>query len=171
MVNLLRIDNANLGLVSGWMGQEENYQWLDFGGGSHPLDPVALRVMTQRDSHLLRLFTAAGGEAPIGLVAFSNLNRAFKTALLWYGLGDKAYGGKGCTTRAVAQLLALGFRELRLEAVHAWAVEANRASIRVLERNHFRLIGRQRRCHYVNGRPCDRLLFDLLYSEYGGLPS
>jgi methoxymalonate biosynthesis acyl carrier protein len=32
--------------------------------------------------------------------------------------------------------------------------------IRVLERNRCRFIGRQRKCHYVDGRPCDGPSFD-----------
>src|SRR6516165_1924152 len=142
MVTLQPIDNANLELVAGWMSAAENYQWLDFGEGSRPLSPISLKVMTQKDNHVLRLFSAAG--VPLGLVAFSNLNRAFRTATVWYVLGNKAYSGKGYTTRAVGRLLALGYEELRLHAVNAWAVDVNRPSIRVLERNHFRLIGRQR---------------------------
>jgi len=29
-----------------------------------------------------------------------------------------------------------------------------------IERLGFRFIGRQRQCHYIDGRPCDRLMFD-----------
>lgn len=166
MVKLLEIDTTSLALVARWMGDVENYQWLDFGEGSRPLSAVSLKVMSQRDNHLLRIFTADGSEAPIGVVAFSNVNRSFKTALIWYVLGERTHGGKGCTTRAVARMVGHGFRELGLHAVHAWTVEANHASIRILERNRFRFMGRQRQCHYVAGRPYDRLLFDLLASEY-----
>lgn len=160
------IDNPSVELVATWMAEKENYQWLDFGNGSQPLSPLALKFMTQKDSHLLRIFTADKDETPIGLVALSNVNHNFRTAMLWYVLGNKDYAGQGCTTRAVSQILALGFLKLGLEAVNAWALEQNTASIRVLERNRFRLIGRQRRCHYIDNRPCDRLLFDMLASEY-----
>ena len=39
-------------------------------------------------------------------------------------------------------------------------------SLRIIERLGFRFIGRQRQCHYIDGRPYDRLLFDLLASEH-----
>jgi len=82
-------------------------------------------------------------------------------------LGDKTYAGRGYTSRAVGQLLTLGFTTLGLETVSAWAVEDNAASIQVLVRNGFLAIGRQRQCHVIDGRPRDRLLFDLLASEHG----
>ena len=39
-------------------------------------------------------------------------------------------------------------------------------AIRVLERNSFKLIGRMRNCHEIDGQRLDRLLFDLLAREY-----
>jgi RimJ/RimL family protein N-acetyltransferase len=58
--------------------------------------------------------------------------------MLWDVLGEKRSGGQGYTSRAVSEVLTLGFAEVGLGAVNAWAVEENAASIRILERNHFR---------------------------------
>ena len=88
------------------------------------------------------------------------------TATLWYVLADPAYRGRGYATRAVSETLTYGFGDLGLHAINAWAVETNHASLRVLERNHFRLIGRQRACHWIDGRVYDRVWFDLLASEH-----
>jgi RimJ/RimL family protein N-acetyltransferase len=81
-------------------------------------------------------------------------------------LGNKKYGGLG--TRAVAEMLTIGFTELGLEAINAWTVETNLGGRHVVERLHFTYIGRQRRCHYVDGRHLDRLLFDILATEHEG---
>jgi len=105
---------------------------------------------------------------PIGIVALRDLSPNFKSAMLWYVLGDKTCSRHGYTTRAVRKLLHFGFADLGLEAVNAWTVEANIPSIRVLERNNFRLIGRLRSCHEIDGQKFDRLLFDLLASEHEG---
>jgi hypothetical protein len=43
---------------------------------------------------------------------------------------------------------------------------AHNPSIRTIERLGFRFVGRQRQCHTIDGRPYDRLLFDLLASEH-----
>lgn len=162
------LSDSNLEAAAAWMAAKENYQWLDFGAGLQILTPVALKVMSQRDLHLIRVFTPDGGVKPIGLVALSNIAESFRTATLWYVLGEKSDGGRGLTSRAVSQVLALGFRERGLATVNAWVVESNERSRRVLARNGFRLIGRQRQCHSIDGRLHDRLLFDLLSTEYEG---
>ena len=168
-MSLLPIDNKLFSLVISWLEKEENYKWLDFGFGSQPIPPAAFLMMLKKPQHCLRVFTAEVDATPIGVVAFSNIHPQFRTAMLWYLLGNKSYEAKGETTRAVGQLLKLGFRELGLSAVHAWVAEGNAASVRILERNSFRLIGRQRHCLYIDGKPRDRLLFDLLASEFPGI--
>src|SRR5438093_12839782 len=74
------------------------------------------------------------------------------------------------TRPASAAMLTLAFEELGLAAVNAWTVETNIPAQRVLEALHFRCIGRQRQCHYIDGRPLDRLLFDLLATEHRDVP-
>ena len=104
-------------------------------------------------------------DKPIGVVGLANINPHFKTGNLWVVLGEKAYAGHGYASRAVSQMLTLGFAELGLYAINTWIVEHN-PSVRVAERVHFRPMGRQRQCHYIDGRAYDRLWFDLLASEH-----
>lgn len=165
-MKLRALEKDDLEVVAHWMAEEENYRWLDFGAGQQILTASALAVVRQREIHCLKLYTADTDEHPLGVVALSNIAPAFKSATLWYVLGDKRYAGHGHTSRAVARMLTLGFRELALESVNAWVVETNAASIRILKKNGFRLIGRQRRCHWVGGGLRDRLLFDILVTEH-----
>ncbi len=48
-------------------------------------------IMSQRDIHRLRVFASDTDGAPIGLVAPRNITPNFRTAVLWYVLGDKGY--------------------------------------------------------------------------------
>jgi RimJ/RimL family protein N-acetyltransferase len=61
--------------------------------------------------------------------------------------------------------MTLAFRDLGLHSVNTWSVDLN-PSLRTIERLGFRFIGRQRQCHFIDGRLYDRLLFDLLASEH-----
>jgi RimJ/RimL family protein N-acetyltransferase len=151
-------------LVADWLGRKENYQWLDFGEGRQLLTPEWLKIMTQRDSRVLRVYTSDDGK-PIGVVGLEDVNRTFKTARIWVVAGEKAYGARGYATRATSKMLTLAFRELGLHAVNTWLVE-NNPSIHVAERVKFKPIGRQRQCHYIDGRVYDRLWFDILASEH-----
>lgn len=166
-MKLLRPDAAALDRVAGWLADAANARWLDFGDGVQTLPASALAVMTKRPNHVMRLFTPEGTDEPAGLVALSDVARNVGTARLWYVLGAKEHARRGFTTRAVARLLTLAFTELGLCAVNAWAVDGNVGSVNVLERNGFRRVGRQRRCHLMDGRRHDRLLYDLLAEEHG----
>ena len=165
-MKLIAPDAGLLALAAGWLADDENHRWLDFGQGRQTVTVPMLAVMTKRPTNRVRIFTADDDETAIGIVALSDISAAFGTANLWYALGAKEHGGRGYTSRAVAHFLTHAFAELPLGAVNAWAVDVNRASIAILVRNGFRLIGRQRRCHRVDGRPHDRLLYDLLAEEH-----
>ncbi len=167
-MNLLPLDSPErIELVARWLGEPENYKWLDFGSTVQQITPVTLKIMTQRDIHVFRIYTADDDDVPAGVVGLSNVDRKFKTASIWAVLGNKRYGGH--TLRACHEMLTLGFTELGLHAINAWTVETNVPAQRVIERLHFRYIGRQRQCQYVDGRPLDRLLFDLLAAEHQDL--
>jgi RimJ/RimL family protein N-acetyltransferase len=147
-----------------WLGHKDNYQWLQFGDGRHVLTPALLKIMTQKDTNVLRVYTSESG-APLGIVGLDEVNRHFKTARIWVVAGEKSRCGRGYATDAVSRMLTLAFRELGLEAVNTWVVEHN-PSLRVAEHIGFRFIGRQRKCHWMDGVAYDRLWFDLLASEH-----
>ncbi len=159
------LEAGNLELVAGWLAEEQNRKWLDFGGGVQCLNPVTMRMMQQRGTHVFRLFFGDDAVSPTGVAGLISVDRTFGTAALWYVLGDKSQAGRGITTRAVAGLLAEAFGPLGLTAVNAWTVDRNLPSQRVLERCGFKKIGRQRRCHVIDGEPCDRIHYDLLAGE------
>jgi RimJ/RimL family protein N-acetyltransferase len=165
-LKLVPLDRPELlTLVAGWLGEKDNYQWLDFGDGRQAVSVEWLKIATQRGIHEIRVFTSDVGDIPIGVVGLSNVNYHFKSATLWVVLGDKLQAGRGYASRAVSKMLTLGFDNLGLYSINTWIVEHN-PSIRVAERVRFLPIGRQRQCHAIDGRLCDRLLFDLLASEH-----
>jgi len=101
-------------------------------------------------------------------VGLSNVDTDFCTAEVWFVLGNKAYAKRDLTVRATTLLIGHGFRSLGLRSVFAWTLETNLGGRRTLERMGFSYIGRRRRCHRIDGRLYDRLLFDLLAEEHSG---
>ena len=163
-MKLLPLDTPELiALGAAWLGAAENAQWLDFGSGVEQVTPVMLKVMTQRDTHCVRLYTA-DDEAPAGVVGLSNIDRQFKTAGVWCVLGDKRK--RGYSARAVSKMLTIGFTELGLNAVTCWTLEINESARGIIDRLPFSFIGRLRQCHTIRGRPHDRLLYDMVASEH-----
>ncbi len=154
-----------LELVASWLAQKQNYQWLDFGNGRQIVTPALLKIMAQRETHFLRAFTSDRADIPIGIVGLNGVDRTFKTAMFWGAVGEKSFRNRGYSTVASSKFLTLAFRDLGLHAINTWAVDHNQ-SLRIIERLGFRFIGRQRQCHYIDGRAYDRLIFDLLASEH-----
>jgi RimJ/RimL family protein N-acetyltransferase len=166
-MQLLPLNTPELiNVVAGWLGDPSNYQWLDFGNGVQQLSATSLKIMAQKDIHVLRVYTADDERTPIGVVGLSNVDRHFKSATIWIALGDKQFSGKGFPSRAASKMLTLAFGELSLNVVQAWCVECNHASARIIRRLNFQPIGRQRQCHRINGQTFDRLWFDMLPSEF-----
>ncbi len=157
-------DAALLDLACGWLSDPANSQWLQFGDATRSLTPASLRLMAQRPTQVMRVFTDEA-ETAIGIVAFADIHQAFGTAGIWIVLGDKQFSGQHYGRRAMAQCLQMGFDALALRSVTTWVVESNTPSRRMVEAVGFQLIGRQRQCHVIGGRVYDRLLFDLLPGE------
>lgn len=165
-MKLLPLDTPEIiQVAAGWLGQKENYQWLDFGGGKRVITPEVLKVMAQRQTHFMRVWTSDRDDAPVGIVGLNNVDRESKTATFWGVAGDKSFRNRGSGTCAASKFLSLAFRELGLHSINTWVVDAN-PSLRIAERLHYHYIGRQRQCHCIEGRLYDRLLFDLLASEH-----
>lgn len=165
-MKLLPLDTSEtIELAASWLAQKENYQWLDFGSGRQLVIPALLKVMVQRETHFLRLYTSDNDDIPIGILGLNNVDRTFKTATFWGVAGDKSFRNRGYSTFASSRFLTLAFRDLGLHMINTWVVEHN-PSMRTVERLNFRFIGRQRQCHFIDGRPFDRLLFDLLSGEH-----
>lgn len=165
-MRLLPLDRTDLlELAAAWLAQKENYQWLDFGNGRQVVTPALLKIMAQRETHFLRVYTWGRDDRPIGIVGLNGVDRAFKTGTLWAVAGEKSFSNRGYVSLASSKFLTLAFRELGLHSVDTWIVDRN-PSLRSLQRLNFRFIGRRRQCHVIDGRPYDRLLFDLLAAEH-----
>lgn len=159
------MEQEHVALVASWLTRADVTQWLDFGRGRQSLPAAALTIMLRQDAHRLWLVREPGGE-PVGIVALAEISPAFGTAVLWYAVGAVNARGRGVATAAVAAALEQAFGPLALHAVQAWIVDGNEASRRVLDRNGFRHVGRQRACHVIAGERHDRVLFDRLADDH-----
>lgn len=148
--------------VAAWLS--EACHWLDLSPHQQ-LTPARLRVLTRQANQEFRVFRPAQLGPPVGVVALTDIDPECGTAMVWGMLGDKQWTRQGLTTAALSRILTFGFSELGLRAINTWAVDES-PSLHMLTRLHFRLIGRQRSCHVINGHPCDRLRFDLLATEH-----
>jgi len=141
LVRLKPLDSSELILtVAGWLAQKENYQWLQFGDGRQILTPVLLKIMSQRDAHVLRVYVSEDG-APLGIVGLDEVNRNFKTARLWVVAGEKNCCGRGYATEAAQRLMDWARAEHGVRRFISSTTPDNAPSLRVHEKLGFRRTG------------------------------
>jgi RimJ/RimL family protein N-acetyltransferase len=162
---LTKVESGEVSTVYSWLADPDNNQWLEFDYGDM-VSPSKLQSLLNSDTHYVRLFRATPEGDALGIVGLSNINRTLGTAMPWCVLNSDSHAGKFYMIRAISRLLEVAFDEMGLKSLHAWTVETNTPSVRLLKHAGFRYIGRQRRCHMIGGRVLDRLWFDLLDFEY-----
>ncbi|MBI5065892.1 GNAT family N-acetyltransferase [Candidatus Woesearchaeota archaeon] len=101
----------------------------------------------------------------IGMVALFKIDKTSKNAELGFWLGKKHWN-KGITSEAVKLILDFGFKKLKFKKIYAKVMHPNIASIKVLEKFHFKKEGTFRKHIFKNGKWLDDLMFGLLKSEY-----
>ena len=127
---------------------------------------LALRVAWWAQGRGVTL-AIARRDAPRELIGSASLHRFVRDrrAELGYWLGAESWG-KGYATEAGEAILALGFRELRLERIYAQVLEGNAASCRVLEKLGMTHEGIRRRHARKGRRLHDVHLYGLLRDEW-----
>jgi len=87
----------------------------------------------------------------IGIIGLNNVIwGAFCSAFLGYKL-DKGFLNRGYMSMAVGMLTKYAFEELRLHRIEANVMPKNKASLRVLEKNHFTNEGISKYYLNING--------------------
>jgi RimJ/RimL family protein N-acetyltransferase len=149
--------------VAQWLSKSEINRWLTSEWRDRVIDPtlIAMAVRNKRN----RFFLVRSGGEPCGVVALADWDPIDKIAMVWYVLGNPEAGSRGVTSTAVQALVDLAFQTLGIEALHAWIIEGNEPSRRVLEKNGFREAGRLRHAAVHNRRRVDRLYFDLIRED------
>jgi ribosomal-protein-serine acetyltransferase len=106
-------------------------------------------------------------EKIIGLVELFNIDKLLNAAYIGYWIGEK-YQGKGYVTKAVKDLLKIGFTELNLNKIEIKVVEENIKSRNIPEKLGFINTGVIRDSGLLHGKYVSHVLYSLLRDEYEG---
>lgn len=171
-VELRTITREDLPVIWRLYGDPEVRRFL--GAGVKPVYPEDeeewyARIRSSRDT-VAYAVTVRGSDRVVGVVDIHWIDAAARHGAIGYWIG-RQYWGRGYATEAVSLMLRYGFEWLGLNKVWARVYEYNKASIRVLEKNGFRLAGRLRRHVYAPGRGLvDLLIYEVLREEWEGQP-
>lgn len=153
-------------MVAEWLEPKSLHQWLDFGGGRQTYTAQGLLIASRSPSNVIRVVTAQPFGRPYGVVALAHVNTVFGTAMIW---GLRARLRPPARTNMAAQMRVLmrhGFEKLGLNSIHGFVVDGNRPSCAGMRAAGFLEVGRQRRCHVIDGEVRDRILFDITREEF-----
>ena len=102
----------------------------------------------------------------IGTEKIGPINWIHRFAKLSYMIGDKTCWNKGYAGEAVLLVLDYVFRHLNMHKMYAGVSEPNQASIKVLERNGYKMEALFKDKLFVNGKYVDHIIMSLSQEEY-----
>jgi RimJ/RimL family protein N-acetyltransferase len=94
----------------------------------------------------------------IGIISLKNINLTTKVSHIGYWI-DEEYWGMGFGTEAVCIVLSYAFSVIGLKKICAFVYPDNKGSIRVLEKNGFKIAGQVNEFHRISGSYRNSLIF------------
>jgi RimJ/RimL family protein N-acetyltransferase len=164
-VTLSPLTAESIAAATVWLNEPANYKWLDFGAGRQQLSPTALHYMSRSGAHYIRACHDATGRL-VGIAGLQHVDSKFKSAMLWGVRPRLRPPTRSNAANQIRSVLEVAFTELGLVSVYAWVVAINLPSIAAVRAAGMTEMGRQRRAHLLDGMFQDRLLFDILGTEF-----
>ncbi|MEM5871758.1 MAG: GNAT family N-acetyltransferase [Candidatus Aenigmatarchaeota archaeon] len=125
---------------------------------------TAKEKLKKREAYTFGIFLK-GTDKLVGCISLKNVSKENKNGELGYWIGRK-YWNKGYATEAVKLILHFAFKKLKLHKVYAVVLEENIASVKVLEKNGFRIEGEFREQRFRYKKWHDELRFGILKNEW-----
>ena len=102
----------------------------------------------------------------IGTIGLEKMNYRNRSAELGIFIGDETYRGKGIGKEAIYLILDYGFNYLNLNSIQLSVLSFNERAITCYKKCGFKEAGRLREDYYLNGKYYDKILMDILRSEF-----
>ncbi|NRA64247.1 MAG: GNAT family N-acetyltransferase [Pseudobacteriovorax sp.] len=151
-------------LVKEWLSRDSITKWLDMGHGKQKLNDLELRNFIINPNNKIFLY-GPSEDCLVGLMCLNGITHKMGLGEVW-GLRGAPGGTRDLTTFAFLKVIATGFLEFDRKVISTWVAEPNRLSHRVHENCGFKPTGRLRDAHLLDGKRCDRVLYDITYSEF-----
>lgn len=94
----------------------------------------------------------------IGIISLKNINLTTKVSHIGYWIGEQ-YWGMGIGTESVRIVVSYAFSVIGLEKICAFVYPDNKGSIRVLEKNGFKIAGQVNEFHRISGSYRNSLIY------------
>ncbi|SMF37448.1 GNAT family N-acetyltransferase [Pseudobacteriovorax antillogorgiicola] len=147
-----------------WLQRESVSKWLDMGLGKQKLSDIELHVFLLNHNNKIFLYGPSEDNL-VGLMCLNGFTHRMGLGEVW-GIRGEAGGSRYLTISAFLRVIATGFFDCNLESISTWVAEPNFLSHKVHERCGFKPTGRLRQAYVLDGRRCDRILYDVTREEF-----
>jgi RimJ/RimL family protein N-acetyltransferase len=102
----------------------------------------------------------------IGVTGFENILWNNGNAVIYIGIGDNSFRGKGLGMEALSLAMEFGFQELNLHRIQLNVLSYNKPAIALYERLGFKKEGTYREFVHRDGKRHDMYLYGILRNEW-----
>lgn len=102
----------------------------------------------------------------IGYAGIYNLSATNQSGEYFIFIGDKNYWNKGIGTKVTQEILAHGFKCLKLNRIMLTVSDLNYGGVKAYQKAGFTIEGKMREASYRNGKYHDKIIMSILQSEY-----
>lgn len=125
-----------------------------------------LHEITQAHDKYIFAIRSNIDETLIGVTGFENILWNNGTAVIYIGIGDKSFRGKGFGKEALALTMQFGFNELNLHRIQLNVLSYNTPALNLYESLGFKKEGVYREFIHRDGIRFDMYLYGILRSEW-----
>lgn len=129
------------------------------------LSEMLKEIRVSQDRYIFAIRTIDDNKF-IGVTGFENILWNNGTAVIYIGIGDNSYKGKGLGKEALSLTMELGFEELNLHRIQLNVLSYNKPALKLYESLHFKKEGTYREFIHRDGHRHDMYLYGILRSEW-----
>lgn len=174
MVKLTSIDEEDMSTFKKWYNDVYFLRFYDmiaaFPKSKDKLKEMISSIEQSNDSFIFAIKTAQDN-AFIGVTGFENILWNNGTAIIYIGIGEEDYRGRGFAKEALYLTMEFGFEELNLHRIQLNVLEYNKDAIMLYERLGFKREGTYREFIHRDGKRYDMYLYGILRNEWSKLIS
>lgn len=168
-VKLTAIEKDDIEKFTNWYNDTSFMRYYDIEGavpkGSREVTNIVEDVEQSDDKYIFAVRNIEDNEF-IGVTGFENILWNNGTALVYIGIGNNKYRGKGLGKEALYLTLDFGFKELNFHRIYLIVISYNKAAINLYESLGFVKEGTYREAVYRDGQRWDLYLYGILRPEW-----
>ena len=168
-VRLTAVKDSDYSVIGDWFNNVQFLRYYDMV----PALPQSSRqteglIKSYDDSDERYIFAIRANETGdiIGIAGFDEIIWSNGTAMVFIGIGDESFAGKGIGTEVMRLLLDFGFSELNFYRIYLNVISYNVIAIKLYESTGFVREGTYRSFVYRDGKRYDMYLYGLLRPEW-----